>query len=178
MMQRSPAVSVEFDTKDNGTFDPDSDHSSLHINGNNIAGTSTLGVTQNSSYSYWDNWKRPIITKELDNLEDGNWHEFTFNWNAASKRLSVTFKGETIITYDVDIVKDVFSGTNTAYFGFTSDTGNDNNYNEHRVYVKNFCQINTSGSIYKGYSTPNDLDSDGIPDYKDCLLYTSPSPRD
>ena len=167
-MQRPGALSIEFDTYDNGDFDPDSDHSSLHINGNNIAGTATLGVTQNFGYSYSEHWQRPIVTKELDNLEDGNWHEFTFNWNAASKRLSVTFKGETIITYDVDIIKDVFSGRTSGYFGFTSDTGNDNNYNEHRVYVKNFCQVNTSKSIYKGYSTPNDLDSDGIPDYKEA----------
>ena len=161
-MQQKPAVSVEFDTKKNGSFDPESDHSSLHINGNNISGKATLGETQNTAYDINFHGTRPIITKELDNLEDGNWHEFTFNWNASSKRLSVTFKGETIITYDVDIIKDVFSGTTSAYFGFTSDTGNDNNYNEHRVYIKQYCEINTSGSIYKGYSTPNDLDSDGI----------------
>ena len=167
-MQQKPAVSVEFDTKKNGSFDPESDHSSLHINGNNISGKATLGETQNTAYDINFHGTRPIITKELDNLEDGNWHEFTFNWNASSKRLSVTFKGETIITYDVDIIKDVFSGTTTAYFGFTSDTGNDNNYNEHRVYIKQYCEINTSGSIYKGYSTPNDLDSDGIPDYKEA----------
>ena len=88
---------------------------------------------------YFEDGKIKALGNYIKGLEDGNWHEFTFNWNAASKRLSVTFKGETIITYDVDIVKDVFSGTTTAYFGFTSDTDDDDNYNEHRVYVKNFC---------------------------------------
>ena len=29
-----------------------------------------------------------------------------------------------------------------------------------------------------GYSNPADADANGIADYKDCLLYTSPSPRD
>ena len=51
-------------------------------------------------------------------IEDGQWHTFTFNWNAASKELSVLFKGNTIITHSVDIVKDVCSGTSKTYFNF------------------------------------------------------------
>ena len=88
-MQRYPAVSIEFDTKDNGSYDPDNDHSSLHINGNNLSGTSTLGVTQSTNYSWSRHYMYPIQTVDLGNIEDGNWHEFTFNWNAAQKKLSV-----------------------------------------------------------------------------------------
>ena len=46
------ALTVEFDTRNDGTYDITDDHSSLHINGNNIAGTNTLGVTQNYGYSH------------------------------------------------------------------------------------------------------------------------------
>ena len=46
-MQYYNALTVEFDTHYDGGFDVTDDHSSLHINGNNISGTSTLGVTQN-----------------------------------------------------------------------------------------------------------------------------------
>ena len=64
-MQFNSALSVEFDTNYGGTYDITNDHSSLHINGNNIAGTNTLGVTQSSSYSASDHYKRPINIIDL-----------------------------------------------------------------------------------------------------------------
>ena len=165
-MQYYNALTVEFDTRYDGTYDVTDDHSSLHINGNNISGTSTLGVTQNTSYSNNQHYQRPIITKSLGNIEDGEWKEFTFSWSASTKTITVDFEGEQIMTYQVDIVKDVLSGSNLAYFGFTAD-----NYNysqEQRVYIKSICEVDASSgeSIYKGYKDPSDLDEDGVYDFQ------------
>ena len=70
------------------------------------------------------------------------------------------------MTYQVDIVKDVLSGSNLAYFGFTSD--NHNYAQEQRVYIKSICEVDASSgeSIYKGYKDPSDLDEDGVYDFQ------------
>jgi len=167
-MNFSSALSVEFDTRDNGSSYNDivNDHSSLHINGNNIAGTSTLGVTTTSGYSYYYHSERPINIVDLGNIEDGKWKEFRFIWSASTKTITVEFEGVQIMTYQVDIIKDVLSDSNLAYFGFTSDGYPSTN--EQRVYIKSICEVDDSlgESIYKGYKDPNDLDGDGVYDFK------------
>ena len=70
------------------------------------------------------------------------------------------------MTYEVDIIDDVFSGTNLAFFGFTSD-----NYNasqEYKVYIKSICEVDASSgeSVFKGYRDPSDLDEDGVYDFQ------------
>ena len=156
-MQYKPNVSIAFDTKKGTWSTNEKDFVGLHING--------LGSENNYSNSY--NGRYPVKTVDLENIEDGNWHTFTFNWNAASKQLTVVFKGITVITHSIDIIKDVFDSQTSAYFGFTSDTGSDNKYNEHRAYIKEYYEIDPLGTIYKGYTTPNDLDGNGTPDYKE-----------
>ena len=64
--------------------------------------------------------KRPINIVDLGEIEDGKWKEFTFSWSASTKTITVDFEGEQIMTYQVDIVKDVFNGSNLAYFKFRS----------------------------------------------------------
>ncbi len=167
-MNLNNVLSVEFDTRDNGSSynDIPNDHSSLHINGNNIAGTSTLGVTTTSEYSYQYHSERPINIVDLGNIEDGEWKEFTFSWSASSKTITVDFEGQQIMTYQVDIVKDVLNGSNEATFGFTSDGYYSSN--EHRVYIKSVCEQDAGSdeSIFKGYTDPNDLDEDGKYDFQ------------
>ena len=165
-MQFNNALSVEFDTQYGGSYDITNDHSSLHINGNNIAGTNTLGVTQSSSYSASDHYRRPINIIDLGDINDGKWKEFTFSWSASTKTITVDFEGVQIMTYEVDIIDDVFSGNNLAYFGFTSD-----NYNasqEYKVYIKSICEVDASSgeSVFKGYRDPSDLDEDGVYDFQ------------
>ena len=166
--QYQNALTIEFDTYADGSFDIANDHSSLHINGNNIAGTSTLGVTQNSLYNSGLHIQRPINIVDLGNIEDGKWKTFKFSWSASSKTVTVDFEGQQIMTYQVDLIKDVFNGSNLAYFGFTSS----DNYNysqEHRVYLKRICEVDASSgeSIFKGYKVPNDLDEDGVFDFQE-----------
>ena len=69
-----------------------------------------------------------------------------------------------IISYQVDINKDVISNYNFAYFGFTAD-----GYyysNEQSVYIKKVCEGSGGESIFKGYTDPDDLDEDGIYDFQ------------
>ena len=70
------------------------------------------------------------------------------------------------MTYQVDIVKDVLSGSNDAYFGFTSEGISSSN--EHRVYIKSICEVDasTGESFYRGYKDPSDLDEDGVYDFQ------------
>ena len=77
--QYTNALTVEFDTHYDGGFDIANDHSSLHINGNNIAGTNTLGVTQNYGYGSSEHIKRPINIVDLGEIEDGKWKTFKFS---------------------------------------------------------------------------------------------------
>ena len=162
------ALSIEFGTSvyPGGTWDPINDHVSLHINGNNLSGTDVLGVTQNEPLTnFYDHFKFPIQTVELPNIEDGNWKKFEFSWNATDKTVNVDFEGVRVVSYTVDLINDVMDGENLVYFGFTSDTYN--SYTEHRATFETICEGSNGGeSFFKGYKTPNDLNEDGIPDYK------------
>ena len=122
--QYQNALTIEFDTYNDGSFDIANDHSSLHINGNNIAGTSTLGVTQNSLHNSGYHIQRPINIVDLGNIEDGKWKTFKFSWSASTKTVTVDFEGQQIMTYQVDLIKDVFNGSNLAYIGFAADNYN------------------------------------------------------
>ena len=165
--QYQNALTIEFDTYNDGSFDIANDHSSLHINGNNIAGTSTLGVTQNSLYNSGFHIQRPINIVDLGNIEDGKWKTFKFSWSASTKTVTVDFEGQQIMTYQVDLIKDVFNGSNLAYIGFAADNYNYNQ--EHRVYLKRVCEVDASSgeSIFKGYKVPYDLDEDGVFDFQE-----------
>lgn len=95
---------IEFDTWQNTNFnDPFQDHIAVNINGdmsNPIGG--------------------PAI---MPNLEDGQEHEVTFNWNPATNTYEIFFDGVLQITGVFDIIQNCFQGLNTAYCGFTGSTG-------------------------------------------------------
>ena len=167
-MKYNYALSVEFDTYDDqASYDLENDHASLHINGNNIAGTSELGVTQNSKYSDNAHGTFPIQTVDLGQLEDGEWKDVTFFWNASLETFVVKFEGEVIISYKVDLIDDVFYGNTSAWFGFTSGMVTSGS-SDLRVFIKGVAEgSSVSERLFDGYSTPNDLDEDGIYDFKE-----------
>ena len=166
------ALSVEFDTHfgniGNNGYDIHNDHFSLHINGNNITGSYQIGVVNTGvgvgPYTYNEHSQRPINIIDLGNIEDGQWKQFKFKWNASSKTVTVEFDGKEMISYVVDIKKDVMSNDNFAYFGFTADGYNA--ANEQSVYIKEVCEGSGGESIFKGYTDPNDLDEDGRFDFQ------------
>ncbi|MGB6128425.1 MAG: L-type lectin-domain containing protein, partial [Psychrilyobacter sp.] len=119
---------VKFDTYTNPYYDPQStevsdgkwhmgdikkDHIAF-IAGGKIATMRVSGIIGGDS--------QPL---EIDEMEDGEWHKVTFDWNASSKTFKYTFRDgiKTYTnTYSGDIVQEYLGGR-YAYFGFTSSTG-------------------------------------------------------
>jgi len=104
---------IEFDTWDNGAPSGDifQDHVAINVNGNMQA---------------------PVFPAvSLGNIEDGQNHEVTFNWDPATMFFEVFFDGTLQISGNYDIIGNCFGGTSSAYCGFTSSTGGSTN--EHKV---------------------------------------------
>ena len=99
----SPAVGVELDTYDNGSFDPSADHLAVDINGSISNGSATAVQASPSSA----------------NVEDGQRHAMRLIWNADTKTLDVHFEGDERLLYTRDIVAEVFSGNHEVWWGFT-----------------------------------------------------------
>ena len=154
----SPSIGVEFDTWDNPEFgDPtSSDHAAIVTNGD--------GDTH-------------LETVTLSNIEDGQYHDFKFNWVASTKTMTVSLDGNEIISYTRDIVADIFSGNNEVYYGFTAATGMATNLQI--VWLESVCEgSSTTLPPEDGYTDPLDADGSGVVDYKNCLLYTSDAADD
>ncbi len=99
---------IEFDTWQNTDFDdPFQDHIAVNVNGdmgNPISG--------------------PVV---LPNIEDGQEHFVTFNWDPGTNTYEIYFDGTLQITGVYDIVQNCFQGASFAYCGFTGSTGGANN---------------------------------------------------
>jgi gliding motility-associated-like protein len=99
---------IEFDTWQNVDLgDPFQDHIAVNINGdmgNPIGG--------------------PAV---LPNIEDGQEHIVTFNWDPTTMTYEIFFDGTLQISGVYDIVQNCFQGISTAYCGFTGSTGGANN---------------------------------------------------
>lgn len=103
---------VEFDTYQNGNLgDPFNDHAAININGDF---TNTIDG--------------PI---DLGNIEDGNEHDVTFNWDPATNSYEVYFDGILILSGVFDIINNCFGGSDMAFWGYTSSTGGE--INQHTV---------------------------------------------
>ncbi|HEU4607809.1 MAG TPA: T9SS type A sorting domain-containing protein, partial [Chitinophagaceae bacterium] len=124
---------VEFDTWQNNvgcfsTGDPAGDHlgfmaggSPFHVQGpppcNSPAGALQPPVEFNS------------------NIEDGQWHDATFSWDAGTHTFTVLIFGQTY-SFTGDIVNTVLGGNTTAIWGFTAGTGAGSGIaNEHGVCI-------------------------------------------
>ncbi len=103
----APSIVVQFDDFQNASHgDPAEDHIAVMRNGS---------ADHNSA----DNLMGPLA---LPNLQDCNDHCFNVNWNPSNKTLTVSL--DTVsITYQGDIVNDIFGGVSTVYFGFSGASG-------------------------------------------------------
>ena len=148
----SPSIGVEFDTWDNPEYgDPtSSDHAAIVTNGD--------GNTH-------------LETVTLSNIEDGQYHDFKFNWVASTKTMTVSLDGNEIISYTRDIVADIFSGNNEVYYGFTAATGMATNLQI--VWLESVCEgSSTTLPPEDGYTDPLDADGSGVVDYKEVDDFT------
>ena len=111
----SPALTVEFDTYSNGQHsDPSYDHIGINANGDN-------------DHSSANNLSGPLSFPNFMNIEDCNWHDFIISWDANSQIFSVEYEGDQLISYQGDIVNDIFGGNANVFWGFTGSTGALNN---------------------------------------------------
>ncbi|MBI9042687.1 LamG-like jellyroll fold domain-containing protein [Lutibacter sp.] len=123
----TPSYAVEFDTYDNGSADPtNSDHIAIVKNG--LAGSAAA----HSPYS------------SRSNIEDGNWHDAVFEWNATTKYFKVTYDGSELFNVNIDLINAVFGGEKNVFIGFTAATGG--SFNEQKVTFLNYCSTEAGGT--------------------------------
>lgn len=134
-----PSFIVEFDTYENGFVimdnigDPAADHLGFMSN-SNAYHTSPTALAPPVSFS--------------TNIEDGQWHDVRFTWNATTKTMTVVVTLSTTplttqtFTYTGDIVNTIFGGNPNVFWGFTAATGGAGGSgtaapgNEHKVCIK------------------------------------------
>lgn len=105
---------IEFDTYQNlqwnfTTGDPVEDHIGFMSQGNAFHNASTALAA-------------PYPLPQ--NIEDDQYHDAKFTWNASSQTMTLSFLGQTF-SYSGDIVHTIFGGNSTVYWGFTAATGSD-----------------------------------------------------
>jgi hypothetical protein len=108
----SPSFIVEFDTWSNSDpwfnlGDPVADHLGFMSMGNAYHNSPTALA--------------PPVAFAM-NIEDGQYHDATFSWNATTRTFTVTIFGTTY-SYSGDIINTIFGGNSMVYWGFTASTG-------------------------------------------------------
>ncbi|MFT5745702.1 MAG: gliding motility-associated-like protein [Paraglaciecola sp.] len=139
----TPSFVVEYDTWVNGDLnDPNSDHVGIVQNGDPNHGSANGLVT-------------PI---NYPNLEDGQEHCFSINWNPVTLTFSMTLDGTTI-TYNGDI--SAITGTSNVFYGFTSSTGG--SFNEHVICFSSPTLVPMQDmTICEGESAQLEADPNGL----------------
>ncbi len=108
-----PSLGIEFDTYQNYHLaDPAEDHVAIMVNG------------QPHHYASVDG------PNPVPNLEDGNKHLLWVNWDPIYKKLTVQLDGVERASLSADIVREVFLGNPTVYWGVTAATGRKTNYQD------------------------------------------------
>jgi gliding motility-associated-like protein len=113
----APSFGIEIDTYQNTILsDPPFDHLAMIRNGeldhtstaNTLAGPVQANINQ-------------------ANIEDCQPHDLRVSWDADTQRMEVYFDCEERLTFQGDIVTDIFGGDPLVFWGFTAATGGLNN---------------------------------------------------
>ncbi|TYA70182.1 lectin-like domain-containing protein [Seonamhaeicola marinus] len=102
---------------------------------------------------------------DLGNIEDGNWHTVTINWDASTNTINYYYDSTLAGSYTGDLINNYFGGNNLVYFGFSASTGG--SVNVQSVRFNSVCDIPLFiDTDNDGLANNLDLDSDndGIPD--------------
>jgi gliding motility-associated-like protein len=106
-----PSIGIELDTWQNTNYgDPSYDHIALIRNGNvdHSSGNTLVG---------------PKPFGNNDNVEDCKYHDLYVVWDAKTKKLDIYWDCTLTLTYQGDIVKEIFNGDPNVFWGFTASTG-------------------------------------------------------
>ena len=105
-----PSLGIEIDTWENDHLaDPPEDH---------------IAILQDGYVMHLYNLAGPAI---VPNLEDCQLHEFRIEWDQPTFTLSISIDGIDRLSYQGDIVKDIFFGNPQVFWGVTAATGRYNN---------------------------------------------------
>lgn len=134
-----PSFIVEFDTWYNqygSMYDPTPlDHVGFQQNSSNSHSSATYGYVSPGQL-------QPAEALNA-NIEDNQWHDVQFSWNATTKTMTVVVTLSAGVTqtfsYTGDIVNNIFGGNAMVYWGFTAATGglggSTTVYNEQKVCI-------------------------------------------
>ncbi len=119
----NPSLFVEMDTWQNtDRSDPSYDHISLMKNGS---------LNHNSS----NNIVGPVAAMSGNgNVENDEYYKFQVNWNNERQMLDVFFDCKKVLTYEGDLINEIFNGDPKVFWGFTAATGGARN--KHIVCLK------------------------------------------
>ncbi len=133
----SPSLITEMDTYRNGSYgDPGYDHIALVKNTVDHRGADNL-VTPTQ------------IVQGKNNVEDGGWYNFKATWDPTNQVYQVFVNGIQRLSYEGDVINEVFKGDPNVFWGFTSSTGGLNN--DQRVRIINTTIID----LFNCTETPN-----------------------
>ena len=135
------SLAFEFDTDDDGAYDPGNDHFRFISNGN----------SSNTTNAHVD----------LGEIEDGLDHTFKAVYSAAANTLTITFDGVTI--YQASSVTTILGTTSATYWGFTSATSTQDANNQSVCNISYELATDTDGDGTADIDDPDD-DGDGIND--------------
>ncbi len=108
-----PSLGIELDTWQNFHLaDPAEDHIALMANG---------------YVDHFSSLKGPI---SIPNIEDCKLHSLTIQWIEINKTLNIKLDGNPILSYQGDILAEIFGNRNKIYWGVTAATGKFNNQQE------------------------------------------------
>jgi outer membrane protein OmpA-like peptidoglycan-associated protein len=108
-----PSLGIELDTWQNFHLaDPAEDHIALMANG---------------YVDHFSSLKGPI---RIPNVEDCKLHLLTIQWIEINQTLNITLDGNPVLSYQGDILEEIFGNRNKIYWGVTAATGKFNNRHE------------------------------------------------
>jgi len=109
----TPSLGIEIDTYQNyHLMDPEEDH---------------VALMQDGVVHHYESLKGPIT---LGNVEDCEEHILRINWEPSNYLLSIMLDGETVLTHNINLIRDVFEGQSKVYWGLTAATGKKTNLQE------------------------------------------------
>ena len=134
----NPSLGIEFDTYQNYHLgDPVEDHISVMANGETF-----------HPYSL-------VKSIHVNNLEDCKRHPLKIVWDPYDQLLKIYLDDELKVTYNKDLVKDIFQGNSGVYWGITSATGRLSNNHDICIKKLQFAESNQLPNL--GLKYPKEL---------------------
>lgn len=113
-----PSIGIEIDTWENEHLgDPRQDH---------------IALLRDGRVGHYHNLEGP---NPIQNIEDCTEHDLRIKWSPSRKQLAIYIDNRQVLSYQGDLLRDVFRGKDKVYWGITSGTGAYSN--RHSVCIEN-----------------------------------------